>query len=775
MKKILTMTIVLLLFLTTLSATRPQTKAEDSKSADYSDVGPEYAQNYSKTYYPQVEYDNVQSCFLTPGGGVWEGETLHTLGMYWSVPDGGEFGVVQIAEPFPVYRVEVSGSGCMSPANLTCNGITKVPNYYHDSGPLGIETIAFDIVPSKTVIIYTGLHHGGLEYDHGFGAKWVRAYLQRYGTIYIRSDGSVDPTEAPVSRDGDMYTLTANISSIADGIVIERNNMTLDGAGYTIRGNGLGNGIYVSGRSNVTIRNTVIGNFTQSSPMKSGILLYSSTSCRIYNNTLSGNYGGIWLVSSSNYNNISQNSAIANQDDGILMNSCNWNRVFNNTVIGNSGTGHGIQFAGGSCHNTVSRNTVANNLGGIYLTNGDNHNVILENDIKQNGADGGIYAMSTTDNSFLENRISNSSKYEIWLRYSTYCRIEGNNMTTSIGTVLHDGIYLDDSDYNNISDNNIVHRPKATDFCGISLGVSSVGNRFSGNYIANTTVAIGMGKSSNNTFARNSIIDNAKAIEVDDTSVNNSLYHNSFINNDINLRVLLGTPVETWDDGYPSGGNYWSDYSGSDLFWGPYQNLTGSDGIGDINYTLDPRNVDRYPLTRPWAAPDVAVSHLSTSKDDCVPMPTVGKNCTVSINVTVSNEGHTLQIFNLTVSANLSQIYARQTTLSNGSSTSFVVVWNTTESAYGDYNITVKIGPLPDEEDLGDNIKATSKLIRVTIPGDVDGDFYVFIFDVVKITGCYGKKRGDALYNPNADIDDNGVINIFDVVLCTSNYGKKLP
>jgi len=56
-----------------------------------------------------------------------------------------------------------------------------------------------------------------------------------------------------------------------------------------------------------------------------------------------------------------------------------------------------------------------------------------------------------------------------------------------------------------------------------------------------------------------------------------------------------------WDDGYPSGGNYWSDYTDIDVFSGPYQNVTGSDGIGDIPYTIDENNQDRYPLIYPWS------------------------------------------------------------------------------------------------------------------------------------------------------------------------------
>jgi hypothetical protein len=45
-----------------------------------------------------------------------------------------------------------------------------------------------------------------------------------------------------------------------------------------------------------------------------------------------------------------------------------------------------------------------------------------------------------------------------------------------------------------------------------------------------------------------------------------------------------------WDNGYPSGGNYWSDYTGTDNYSGPSQNIPGSDGIGDVNYTIDANN-----------------------------------------------------------------------------------------------------------------------------------------------------------------------------------------
>jgi hypothetical protein len=51
----------------------------------------------------------------------------------------------------------------------------------------------------------------------------------------------------------------------------------------------------------------------------------------------------------------------------------------------------------------------------------------------------------------------------------------------------------------------------------------------------------------------------------------------------------------SWDNGYPSGGNYWSDHSNVDEANGVDQNVTGSDGIVDVNY----QDLDEYPLSAP--------------------------------------------------------------------------------------------------------------------------------------------------------------------------------
>ncbi len=63
--------------------------------------------------------------------------------------------------------------------------------------------------------------------------------------------------------------------------------------------------------------------------------------------------------------------------------------------------------------------------------------------------------------------------------------------------------------------------------------------------------------------------------------------------------------TNVWDDGYPSGGKYWSDYEATyplvvNKYHGANQNVPGSDGIWDSSYEIDVDNRDNYPLADPW-------------------------------------------------------------------------------------------------------------------------------------------------------------------------------
>ncbi|WGM89871.1 MAG: NosD domain-containing protein [Candidatus Bathyarchaeum tardum] len=77
--------------------------------------------------------------------------------------------------------------------------------------------------------------------------------------------------------------------------------------------------------------------------------------------------------------------------------------------------------------------------------------------------------------------------------------------------------------------------------------------------------------------------------------VNNTFYHNDIIGNGHNIRLTGYNQWTFWDSGYPSGGNFWSDYNGIDK---------DGDGIGDTPYIINEHNQDNYPLTEPVIIPE---------------------------------------------------------------------------------------------------------------------------------------------------------------------------
>jgi parallel beta-helix repeat protein len=374
------------------------------------------------------------------------------------------------------------------------------------------------------------------------------------GTVYIRADGSIDPPDAPIiTHDNVTYMLTDNITSSADGIVVERDNIIIDGASYTIEGAGSGTGISLSRRNNVTIKNTNIINFGY------GIDFWYSSNNIIAENNVTNNWYGMYLYSSSS-NSISGNNIIKNYhpgaelSDGIQLMNSNDNVISDNNITAN-------EFCGIDLYN------------GIY---GCSNNIISGNYIRANVQ--GISLWEATNNTIRSNIIIANEEYGIDLSDSSNNTIEENEITKNKMTTISSGIELSSSDGNIIKKNNITDNTY-----GIKIAYFSWGNVIIENNItANDYYGIEFWA---------------------DSSFDNIIYHNNFLDNawgHVDIWEALGN---VWDNGYPWGGNYWSDYYGTDLFKGPNQDQHGSDGIGDSPYVIDSQNMDNYPLMYPYGSP----------------------------------------------------------------------------------------------------------------------------------------------------------------------------
>jgi parallel beta-helix repeat protein len=240
----------------------------------------------------------------------------------------------------------------------------------------------------------------------------------------------------------------------------------------------------------------------------------------------------------------------------------------------------------------VTEDIIIENTSGIAI---EKDNIVLDgNNHSITGSGSGII-LEKRRNVTIRNMVIRGFEVGINLVDSRYNVISSNsidgNVVPATGHRVHIGIFLYSSVNNIISYNDVMNN----DF-GIYVTTSKY-NIISGNNINGNYEGIQLDSSSYNVISGNSIEHNYKGIDIEMSS-GNVIFHNNFVNN--TRQVYSNSSVNTWDNGYPSGGNYWSDYKGIDEKSGPNQDQPGSDGIGDTPYSIKEGVVDRYPLMKPW-------------------------------------------------------------------------------------------------------------------------------------------------------------------------------
>jgi parallel beta-helix repeat protein len=142
---------------------------------------------------------------------------------------------------------------------------------------------------------------------------------------------------------------------------VERDDIVVDGSGYTVEGAGAFTsslyGIYLDGRSNVTIKNTNVKNFDY------GIWLNSSSNNSINGNNIANNWDGIFLRYSSNGNSIGGNTITSNSEGIWLAYSSNSNSINGNNITNNNYEG---MLLDSSSNNSICHNNFVNNTRQVY-------------------------------------------------------------------------------------------------------------------------------------------------------------------------------------------------------------------------------------------------------------------------------------------------------------------------------------------------------------------------------------------------------------------------
>jgi hypothetical protein len=283
--------------------------------------------------------------------------------------------------------------------------------------------------------------------------------------------------------------------------------------------------------------------------------------------------------------------------------------------------------------------------------------------------------------------------------------------------------------------------------------------------ITDCQYGVGILSTSNTVICGNTIANNSVGLFVESGDfLGSTVYHNNFVNNLLQTSCPETASNYVWDNGCE--GNYWSNYNGTDLYSGPYQNETGSDGIGDIPYVIDAYNRDNYPLMKqlPWDQHDIGIMGLSMSKS------VYGQGYPMNISIMMFNYGEYTETFSVTVYANTTVIGTQTVNnLLNRTTAVLVFTLNTTGVAYGNYTICGYAEPVLGEADTADNNCTCIIPVHIGVPGDVSGptvgvyDGTTNMRDINYTIILFNTKPSSPNWNPNADVNGDAVVNMRDI------------
>ena len=383
----------------------------------------------------------------------------------------------------------------------------------------------------------------------------------------INSDGTYIGEN--IRRDGNTYTLTGDINCT---LVVERDGIVLDGAGYTVQGNGTSSGVWFQDKSNITIKNLNIRNFRigiNLSPNYSsaknnenctisannitnntyGISMATSYECYVAGNCIANNTNGVFLHGSNNVfrsnkleknqyaifdegygdNDLDTSNTIDNKpiyywvnqhdrtvpsDAGfVILKNCSAIKVENLNLQGNE-NGLLLCYTNDS---TISGNLISNNLNGITLRYSFN-NIISDNRVTNN-KNSGIETYEAHNNRILRNIIRANG-------YGATCKYSKNNVFSNNQIVANTNTGIDAESDCTITDNfiseNLAHGIYLSNISGALIAGNNVtlnkgwgivfdygpNGTIKGNYIAKNEEGIVFSNAVGNIIMSNTVIQN---------------------------------------------------------------------------------------------------------------------------------------------------------------------------------------------------------------------------------------------------------------------------
>jgi parallel beta-helix repeat protein len=332
------------------------------------------------------------------------------------------------------------------------------------------------------------------------------------GTIYIRADGSVEGTDN-IQRNGDLYIFTGDISNRK--ILVEKDNIVVDGAGYTLQGDA--RGIVLSERNNVTVKNVKLemeGGY--------GIYLVDTSNCLISSNTVTGEALNINLWRS--FNNTIDGNTITNAFTGIVIYDSD-----NNYIIGNLVTDGVVGIELHDCANNVFRNNeMRNNRANFEVRSYPTYRVVNDVDTS-NTIDGAPIYYWVEE----EDRTIPSNAGCVVLVNCTHITVQNLHLSKN-----GQGILLFSTTNSTLTQNTIMGAGGR----GIEL-VRSSNIDLIENTVQNFSSGIHFQESSNNLIKKNSIIHNDRGIMTESNSKENTILENEIASNDYGISESGGNNI----------------------------------------------------------------------------------------------------------------------------------------------------------------------------------------------------------------------------------------
>jgi nitrous oxidase accessory protein NosD len=213
-------------------------------------------------------------------------------------------------------------------------------------------------------------------------ASAQQATLPQITPIYIREDGTIENSDGALQRHGNVYLL---LNDINKPLEIQRNNILIDGRGFTInkspqlnvtgflRSPGRFPSILINEKINITIVNIKFEN------CYTGITITHSKNINLIQNSFTNSIAGICSTNIS-HSKFFGNNVTDNEMMGLNINDASYLDISFNTISRNRW--HGAWLA--TSYSNISRNNIANNsfdgFGiGLYLYGPNYNNRIFEN------------------------------------------------------------------------------------------------------------------------------------------------------------------------------------------------------------------------------------------------------------------------------------------------------------------------------------------------------------------------------------------------------------